>query len=231
MEWPDHLPSPLPAPNQGCRARLARGGGTGCRRRARLEGGRCARGRESGGFRARPQLLAWGRSGSISLAEPVWEGGSGGQGWARPGSPPLMPGCRPTQRRCGYLMSCLPLMAVAMGIAGHHTAPLAWSGRSRWPFVVESFVQNGCFRVGGACFTLAGAMGVGGAARLLLWGSRSQGSPPGPALPDWAGLACARWGVGGLSLPSTQEPGFFCLKCRRWTLVPIGRSSRGQCAD
>lgn len=174
MEWPDHLPSPLPAPNQGCRARLARGGGTGCQRRARLEGGRCARGRESGGFRARPQLLAWGRSGSISLAEPVWEGGSGGQGWARPGSPPLMPGCRPTQRRCGYLMSCLPLMAVAMGIAGHHTAPLAWSGRSRWPFVVESFVQNGCFRVGGACFTLAGAMGVGGAARLLLWAAGAK---------------------------------------------------------
>lgn len=48
----------------------------------------------------------------------------------------------------GVIISCL--LVVAAGVSGHHTAPLAWSVSSRWPFILESFVQTGCFRVGPA---------------------------------------------------------------------------------
>lgn len=39
---------------------------------------------------------------------------------------------------------------MAAGITGCRMDPLACFGRSRWPFILESFVQSRCFRVGPA---------------------------------------------------------------------------------
>lgn len=40
------------------------------------------------------------------------------------------------------------VLLVAAGVAGLSHSLLAWCGRSRWPFILESFVQSGRFGVG-----------------------------------------------------------------------------------
>lgn len=169
-------------------------------------------------------------SGTISLARKLSQCGKegtgvrAGHGWgallsclvASPPSVGVVPFCPSAPRGCGC------------GITGHHTALLAWSGSSRWPSILESSVQSGRFRVGGACFTLAGALGV---CKALALGQQEPRKPSRPCASrlGWAGACQA--GSGRLSLPSTQETGFSCLKWCHWALVPIWSSSHGQCID
>lgn len=114
-------------------------------------------------------------------------------------------------------------MAVATGVAGHRTALLAWSGRSRWPFILESFVQTESFRVGAAvlCTGWCYCEAVG----LLL-----QGNLLAPAflILDWSAPG-EEWKP--FPAHHSRNCWFLCLKCHRGALIPIWRSSHKQCLD